>query len=358
MLTPHITELAREVARLGVEVHYVFEIALSDERRAMGWPTGDLAGVHVHAVTTAAEARDAVDHFPAEAAHITQGVRSNGIVAQAQKRIMALGRQHYPIMEKIDLRGIVGKIKPLVYSLGFWAIAGRVTGLLAIGDGNADWIARRSPRSMRVFPFAYFLIGKRPDLILRAADRYRFVFVGGLIQRKRVDLLLEALAGLPGQRFELEIVGDGPERDLLEERANVNLPGQVTFVGTYGMDAAIDRIAHADCLVLPSDHDGWGAVVSEAQINGTPVICSSKCGAAGTVRASGFGAVFNAGDVVALRRCLAEMLDQGPLSAAERERLAHWAHCLTAEAGARYLLDILRLDGGDAINPPWERDGT
>lgn len=354
MLTPHMTELAREVARLGVEVHYVTEQALSDERRAMGWVVGDLAEIGVHYVDTPEAARGLVDRLPAQAVHITQGVRANGLVADAQKRIMARGARHYPIMEKVDLRGRIGRIKPLVYAARFWAIAGRTEGLLAIGEGTADWIARHSPRSLRVFPFAYFLTGRRAAPVGRAPGNFRFASVGGLIARKRVDLLIDALAELPDRRFDLVLVGDGPERAGLEERANARLPGHVSFLGTLDMATAIDRIAGADCLVLPSDHDGFGAVVSEAQINGTPAICSSECGAAATVRASGAGGVFAAGDAGDLRRCLAAMLERGPVSDAERERLAAWAGCLTAEAGARYLLEILRRHAAGAVEPPWE----
>lgn len=351
-----MTELARELALLGVEVHYIAEQALSEERRAMGWAAGDLDAVQVHMVTDAQRARDLVDRLPAGAVHITQGVRANGLVAAAQKQIMARRLRHYPIMEKVDLRGGIGRIKSIVYTLQFWAMGGGVEGLLAIGDQTPDWITRRSPRSMRVFPFAYFLRGKRPGPAAYAAGRFKFIFVGSLIDLKRVDLLLDALTGLEDRPFDLEILGDGPERALLQYKADAVLPGMVRFLGTQTMAATIDRIASADCLVLPSDHDGWGAVVSEAQINGTPVICSSECGAAGTVRASGVGAVFQAGDVDVLRSCLAVMLERGPFTEAERERLADWAQCLTAKAGARYLLDILCGKTGDTFYQPRARD--
>lgn len=55
------------------------------------------------------------------------------------------------------------------------------------------------------------------------------------------------------------------------------------------MDAARACMARADVLVLPSWHDGWGAVVSEALMAGTPAIASDACGSAGVVRASGVG---------------------------------------------------------------------
>lgn len=356
MMTPHMTELARALAALGVEVHYVSEEALSEERSAMGWSAGGLDGVRVHSVATPAEARDMVDELPEGAVHITQGVRANGLVAHAQKRIMALRRRHYPVMEKVDLRGPAGWIKPLVYAARFWAMARGIEGILAIGAGTTEWIARRAPRDMPALPFAYFLKGRNLCPQARIGGGYRIIFVGSLVGLKRVDLLLEALTALSDRPFDLEVVGDGPERTRLERQAEEKLPGRVAFVGTVGMEEAIQRIAAADCLVLPSDQDGWGAVVSEAQINGTPVICSSECGAAGTVRASGFGAVFDAGDADNLRHCLAGVLDRGPITEKLRDRLADWAHCLTAEAGASYLLGILsRSDAREVLVAPWER---
>lgn len=360
MLTPHMTELARQLTVKGATVHYVAEEILSAERSAMGWKAGELAQVSVHIVKTPRAARDLVDQFPCEAVHITQGVRSNGLVGAAQKQIAARRLRHFPIMEKVDLRGPKGRIKPFVYALRFWQLAGEIEGILAIGDGTPEWIARRAPKRVRAIPFAYFLSERRPHLAVPNPSVFRFLFVGSLIQRKSVNLLIEALAGLVERHFDLVIVGDGPERAQLGRRAEESIPGRIRFAGTLDMEASVDQISRADCLVLPSSHDGFGAVVSEALINGTPVICSSECGAAVMVRASGCGAVFTAGNLDSLRRCLSEMLDRGRIDAEGRETLATWARSLTAEAGARYLIEIIRRDRDvtGPIVPPWERNTT
>lgn len=357
MLTPHMTELARELALAGNVVHYVTERALSEERRAMGWQADDLSELVVDYIDTPDKARALVNCLPQQAVHITQGVRANGLIADAQKQIITNGLRHYPIMEMVDLRGFSGWIKPLIYALRFRGLARGVEGLLAIGDCTSAWITRRAPQHVRVFPFAYFLKGRRPCPAIPGQAVFKFIFVGSLIKLKRVDLLIEALSGMSDRSFVLEIIGDGPERAQLKKRADIGLPGRVTFSGTVNMDTAIDRIAESDCLVLPSDHDGWGAVVSEAQINGTPVICSSECGSAGTVRASGFGAVFDTGDVEQLRLCLSGQLGLGQIDETGRERLSKWARSLTAETGAQYLLEIIRSsrDVDGRLIPPWER---
>ena len=122
------------------------------------------------------------------------------------------------------------------------------------------------------------------------------------------------------------------------------------------MAQARSRMRDADCLVLPSDYDGWGAVVSEALMAGTPVVCSDACGAATAVSASGLGGVFPAGDRMALAKRLAQVLGAGRQPAIAREALARWARALAADAGAAYLGAVLEHAEGrrDRPAPPWQ----
>ena len=111
----------------------------------------------------------------------------------------------------------------------------------------------------------------------------------------------------------------------------------------------------ADCLVLPSRHDGWGAVVSESLMAGTPVICSDHCGAAGVVQASGVGGVFRSGSKNGLQHQLEQCIAAGKPLNGDRARLARWASSLGARQGAHYLLKILENEGSGADKPlpPW-----
>ena len=130
---------------------------------------------------------------------------------------------------------------------------------------------------------------------------------------------------------------------------------RLEWLGQLPMHEARQRMATADCLVLPSRHDGWGAVVSEALMAGTPAICSDRCGAAEVVLASGVGGVFPAGDQKALEAQLMQQITEGQRTANQRAALAQWARSLGAEAGARYLLAILAggRDGATRPAPPW-----
>ena len=73
------------------------------------------------------------------------------------------------------------------------------------------------------------------------------------------------------------------------------------------------------------------------------------------VRASGYVGVFRSGDLEDLTVKLQRIVSSGCLPAGERLALSEWAQCLGADAGARYLLDILDHAEGMQSRPmtPW-----
>lgn len=93
------------------------------------------------------------------------------------------------------------------------------------------------------------------------------LYVGRLAREKRVDLLVEALHGIPNAR--LVIVGDGPAHAELE-RAMQGLP--VHFTGYLRGSELSTAYASADVFVFPSDTDTFGQVIQEAMASGLPVI--------------------------------------------------------------------------------------
>ncbi|GAB3959920.1 glycosyltransferase family 4 protein [Streptomyces sparsus] len=96
-----------------------------------------------------------------------------------------------------------------------------------------------------------------------------FLAMGRLVEYKRIDLLLrlwERVRPVTGGR--LVIVGDGPERARLEAMAG---PG-VTFTGHVSEAEKHRLLCEAWLLLHPSMVEGWGLVVMEAAIRGTPAV--------------------------------------------------------------------------------------
>jgi glycosyltransferase involved in cell wall biosynthesis len=128
-----------------------------------------------------------------------------------------------------------------------------------------------------------------------------FLFAGKFIPKKRVMDLLEAAAQVPEAKVLL--VGDGPLRPKLEERADhADLKERVEFVGFKNQNELPAYLAAANCLVLPSDGtETWGLIVNEAMACRKPAIVSQACGCAPDLIEEGeTGYSYPVGDVDAL----------------------------------------------------------
>ncbi len=352
-----MTELVSALAHQGCDVTYVAEQPMSADRAEQGWAVPSLSGVRLELAPTVNKILSLVASAPSDSIHICQGLRGNGFVGRAQVELKVRGLRQWVVMETVDDAGWRGAIKRLEYRRLFAAWRKHLRGILAIGAGTPSWVAARGMPKNCVYPFAYFLgrqnLGEFQWHVTR--ERFRFVFVGMLIERKQLGLLLEALHRIHLQEFELVVVGSGPLKKKLRARADELLPGRVQWAGRLPLSQVPQEMVNADCLVLPSRHDGWGAVVSEALIVGTPVICSDTCGSAGVVRASEKGGVFRSGDLGGLIDNLEAALSRGLVKETDRLALSNWANCLGAKAGASYLLNIFKYDDGIGKMPvpPW-----
>jgi L-malate glycosyltransferase len=107
-------------------------------------------------------------------------------------------------------------------------------------------------------------------------ERSDIVFVGRLIEDKKVDLLLHAVHRLQGEfpGLRCTIVGDGPEREHLERlAASLSLGAHVRFTGPMDDAHTFGLMKAAKTLALPSIREGFGITVVEAQASGcVPVV--------------------------------------------------------------------------------------
>jgi L-malate glycosyltransferase len=109
-----------------------------------------------------------------------------------------------------------------------------------------------------------------------ARQRSDIVFVGRLIEDKKVDLLLQAVHRLLGEfpGLRCTIVGDGPEREHLERlAASLSRGAHVRFTGPMDDAQTFGLMKAAKILALPSIREGFGITVIEAQASGcVPVV--------------------------------------------------------------------------------------
>ena len=118
----------------------------------------------------------------------------------------------------------------------------------------------------------------------RTTEQVDVIFVGRLIDEKRVDLLLDAIHMLDGRFPDLRctIIGDGPERAALEQRAErLGLGKRISFAGRVDDARLYAAMKAARVLVMPSAREGFGITVAEAQACGTvPLVARGPMSAA------------------------------------------------------------------------------
>lgn len=111
----------------------------------------------------------------------------------------------------------------------------------------------------------------------------RVLFVGNLIPRKRLHMLIEGLLQVQSARWTLDVVGDMSANDAYAATVRHSLrkiedPARVTLHGQLP-DGDLKRLLDAShVLAVPSTHEGYGIVYVEAMGRGLPVLASPNGG--------------------------------------------------------------------------------
>lgn len=350
IISPHMVKVAKELTKLGIKVNYVIQQEMTEERKNLGWTLDSLEGVNLYYYKN--NLSEILSKSDKNAVHILQGLRGNGYIYEVAKFFKVNNIKFWVILETVNTMGFKGYIKKLLYRNIYYKFKKNIHGFLSIGYTSPQWLQSIGAHESKIFPFTYFL---DPSVINpEVEDNFVFIFVGNLIERKRPQLILESLAKINSNiDFELWMVGDGVLRNnliTLNKKLNLN----IQWLGSQPINNVRQFIANADCLILPSFYDGWGAVASEAIIEGTPVICSSSCGVAEVVALSNEGGIFDFKDKDGLFGLVNKQIENGKVGTKQRQKLKKWGECLTAEKGALYLSEILFGEPSTSKLAPWK----
>lgn len=148
----------------------------------------------------------------------------------------------------------------------------------------------------------------------------RFLFVGRVMHEKGVDELFAAARRMKqtyGDGVEFHIVGSFEEgyKPLMDE---LERSGVVKY---HGYQSDMKRFyAMADCVVLPSYHEGMSNVLLEAAASGRPLITSDIPGCREAVEPGVSGYLCSARDADALYAAMRQLLELPPAQRAAMGR--------------------------------------
>jgi glycosyltransferase involved in cell wall biosynthesis len=246
---------------------------------------------------------------------------SQAAIAWSRRR----GIPYLPLVESHDLgprsawrRAVKGAVVPRVLR--------KAAGALALGTAARESLVARGAERERVRVFANTidvaaweeraqeLRARRSELRDRlgaADDDVVVLSVARLGPEKGLDTLVRAVAETRDTRLLLVLVGEGPERSMVEQLARAG-DVRLHLTGDLPVGAVAEAYVAADVFALLSTRETWGVVVNEAAASALPLLLSNRVGAAYDLLRDGQnGVLVPAGDITATTAALAQLAADG-----------------------------------------------
>ena len=145
----------------------------------------------------------------------------------------------------------------------------------------------------------------------------RIVSTGRLVTFKGFEDLIDACAELAnrGIDFLCDIIGDGPLRDILQQKIEkLDLSSKVNLLGSLSQQAVLEKLRTTDIFALASTIDAQGAtdvfptVILEAMASARPVVSTRLAGIPELVLDGETGILVSPGEPSALTNALEQLL--------------------------------------------------
>ncbi len=203
----------------------------------------------------------------------------------------------------------------------------KLDGLITINKDVSEWYGQNtSVRRICDFPIIrneQFFLDQQSDLLL-VAKRYIEVyglsrskiilFVGRFVEVKNLKALLGAFSKVQDQTCKLILIGDGPEKEFLNELSlKLKIQDRVVFPGRYEGQSLLAWYYTANLFILPSLYEPFGAVTNEALLAGCKVMISKYAGSTILVNSEN-GVIFDPLNTREFVHVLQEMIARLPIT--------------------------------------------
>lgn len=141
-----------------------------------------------------------------------------------------------------------------------------------------------------------------------SADKKIILFTHRLSKRKGAHHLPDILRGLADENVFLLIVGDGPEREVIQKSLVTSQLSNVRFLGWVPNGELPNYYALADVFIMPSEEEGFPHVLLETMAAGIPFVAFAVGGIREIVPPELSGYLVDSGDMEVFIRKIKDLL--------------------------------------------------
>lgn len=172
----------------------------------------------------------------------------------------------------------------------------------------------------------------------------RFLYVGSLIKRKHLDVVIKAFSQVFKAEDTLLVIGGGPEEKNLKALVkNLNLDNHIKFLGRIPREQVLLHMKNSHIFTLISDDETYGMVYIEAMLQGCITIASKKGGFDGIIENGKNGYLCKAGDENELINLYHQIrsLDEQTRNRIGQNAIDVALHYSEREVAEQYLINVL-----------------
>ncbi len=334
------------------KVYLVVPAVVNNQRIGMGWSDtyNQIEGLEVVINPNAQLVDELLMNFIDNSIHFFSGIRGDKFVFNCFKKSL-----NYKLKRGIITEGpytykkplFLHYLKTLLLDISYLR---QVDFVFAFGDKAQNYY-QLLRNNWKVFLFGYCVEQHSVEFKSTEENMLKIIFVGSLIKRKNVMLLLKSLANIKNEiPFQLDIVGNGDqEKKLKQFISKENLESNINFLGVKKLEELRVLLNNYNVLVLPSLHDGWGGVINEGLNSGLYILCSDNCGAKTLIENTNKGSVFKSNSVESLTKQIYK-IDIQKINKQRKEN-KEWAHSnLNGSKFANYFVECIT----EELSPPWK----
>lgn len=231
-------------------------------------------------------------------------VTCNAVKIALENKIPIVGMEHNAIFNEEHISPYISWISNYTYN--------NINKIISVSQNLKDRIKYHLGKESIVI---HNTVGKEflnAPCAMPSTKMIKYVATGSLIYRKGYDLLINAFKdlALPKDTWTLSIIGEGEERENLQNQINeADLQNNIFLVGQKNKDQIIDILSKSQIFLMPSRNENFSVALLEALACGLPVI-TSDCGGAKDCISDINGRIFPVDDLTTLKEIILNVQQQ------------------------------------------------